>query len=68
MSREGYKGSIAGVYSLAGAVGILGLTKVGGLAFDKVRPAAPFWMLAGFNAVLLAVSGGEGLWVWWRRR
>lgn len=48
-----YKGSIAGVYSLFGGAGILILTKVGGLMSDKVHPASPFYILAGFNGLLL---------------
>lgn len=55
-NRTHLKGSIAGVYSLYGAVGILLLTKVGGLLFDKVSPVAPFYILAIFNGVLLAVG------------
>ena len=59
------KGSIAGIYSLAGGAGILLLTKLGGVLFDKLSPGAPFYMLAIFNGVLLLV----GLWragVEWR--
>ncbi len=52
-SQNHLKGSIAGIYSLAGGVGILLLTKVGGLLFDKVSPVAPFVMLSAFNFVLL---------------
>lgn len=55
-SRSALKGSIAGVYSLAGGAGILLLTKVGGLMFDKVEPGSPFFLMAGFNAVLFAVT------------
>ena len=51
-SKEHLKGSIAGVYSLAGGAGILILTKVGGVMFDKVSPAAPFYMLAVFNLLI----------------
>ena len=47
------KGSIAGVYNLTGGLGILLLTKLGGLLFDKLSSATPFIMLASFNAVLL---------------
>ena len=54
--REHLKGSISGVYSLAGGLGILILTKVGGLLFDRVSVVAPFYMLAVFNGLLL-VSG-----------
>jgi hypothetical protein len=59
-TREVFKGSISGVYSLFGALAILVLTKVGGKMFDKMV-GAPFWLLAGFNAVLLAVAVGETL-------
>ncbi|TID26839.1 cytochrome P450 [Venturia nashicola] len=57
-SRSALKGSIAGVYSLAGGAGILLLTKVGGLMFDKVEPGSPFFLMAGFNAVLFATTLG----------
>ena len=50
------KGSIAGVYSLVGGAGILLLTKLGGFLFDTKSPAAPFYMLASFNALLLVVG------------
>lgn len=49
------KGSIAGVYSFYGGAGILILTKAGGALFDKTTTAAPFYMMACFNAVLLIV-------------
>ena len=55
------KGSIAGVYSLAGGVGILLLTKVGGLLFDKVSPVAPFFMISVFNFLLLAAGVVSGI-------
>ena len=51
--RTHLKGTIAGVYSLLGGVGILILTKVGGVLFDK-SSGAPFLLLAGFNGLLLA--------------
>ncbi|ERF72196.1 hypothetical protein EPUS_02083 [Endocarpon pusillum Z07020] len=49
------KGSIAGIYSLYGGAGILILTKLGGLLFDRVSFAAPFYIMAIFNAILLLV-------------
>ncbi|KAJ6782839.1 hypothetical protein PWT90_02838 [Aphanocladium album] len=58
-SRVRLKGSIAGVYSLCGGAAILLLTKLGGFLFDNVNTGAPFYMMAGFNAVLLIAS----LWV-----
>jgi hypothetical protein len=50
------KGSIAGVYSLYGGAGILLLTKVGGLLFDVLSSGTPFYIMAGFNGVLLTVG------------
>ena len=67
-SREHLKGSIAGVYSLAGGIGILLLTKVGGVMFDKVSPIAPFAMLAGFNLLLLIVGAVQGISMAWKGR
>ena len=60
-SKNHLKGSIAGVYSLAGGVGILLLTKVGGLLFDKVSPVAPFLMISAFNFLLLAAGTASGI-------
>lgn len=65
-SQNHLKGSIAGTYSLAGGVGILLLTKVGGLLFDKVSPVAPFVMISAFNFLLLVagiVSGISTVWI-----
>jgi len=56
ISRSDLKGSIAGVYSLAGGAGILLLTKVGGLMFDRTDPGSPFFILAGFNALLMIIG------------
>ena len=56
LDRTHLKGSIAGIYSLAGGAGILLLTKLGGLLFDSLSPGAPFYMLAIFNAIVLAVA------------
>ena len=60
-SNNHLKGSIAGVYSLAGGVGILLLTKIGGLLFDKVSPVAPFLMISAFNFLLLAAGTASGI-------
>ena len=61
------KGSIAGVYSLSGGVGILLLTKLGGMLFDR-NTSAPFVMLALFNAFLLVVGIICGLTTKWHRQ
>jgi hypothetical protein len=55
-SRAALIGSIAVIYSLAGGAGILLLTKLGGLMFDKVDVGSPFFMMAIFNAVLFVVA------------
>ena len=55
-SRHHLKGSVAGIYSLAGGAGILLLTKLGGFLFDVQSPAAPFYMLSLFNLSLLIVG------------
>ena len=63
--RKHLVGSIAGIYSLAGGVGILLLTKAGGLLFDKVSRVAPFVMISAFNFLLLAagvVGGVHAIW------
>ncbi|TVY47544.1 hypothetical protein LOCC1_G002566 [Lachnellula occidentalis] len=60
-SRSHLKGSIAGVYSLSGGAAILLLTKVGGALFDSLSPGAPFYMMAIFNAVLLVIGIGAGI-------
>ena len=55
-SRGPLKGSIAGIYSLCGGAGILMLTKIGGLLFDRVDVGVPFYMMAVFNAVLFVIT------------
>lgn len=50
------KGSVAGMYSFYGGAGILILTKAGGALFDKSTTAAPFYMMASFNGVLLLAT------------
>ncbi|QSZ30631.1 hypothetical protein DSL72_000189 [Monilinia vaccinii-corymbosi] len=60
-SRNHLKGSIAGVYSLSGGAAILLLTKLGGYLFDNLSTGAPFYMMAIFNAVLLVIGIGAGI-------
>ena len=61
VSRSHLKGSIAGVYSLSGGAAILLLTKLGGTLFDTVSTGAPFYMMAIFNGVLLAIVVASGI-------
>ncbi|OAP63574.1 hypothetical protein AYL99_02801 [Fonsecaea erecta] len=56
------KGSVAGVYSLYGGAAILILTKIGGLLFDKVSLAGPFYIMAIFNAILMVACLISNLW------
>lgn len=60
-SRSHLKGSIAGVYSLSGGAAILLLTKLGGTLFDTLSTGAPFYMMAIFNAMLLVIGIGAGV-------
>lgn len=48
-------GSIGGLYSLCGGIGILLITKLGGIWSDKWI-MGPFFILGTFNAILLAFS------------
>ncbi|GAB7358558.1 hypothetical protein MBLNU230_g2620t1 [Neophaeotheca triangularis] len=66
--RSHLKGSIAGFYSLAGGAGILLLTKLGGVLFDRASEGAPFFMLAGFNAMLGVAVIGVGVRGFLKRR
>lgn len=47
------RGAVLGTYSLMGAGGIMSLTFVGGILFDRVGPTAPFLMMAGINLLVL---------------
>lgn len=69
-SRSHLKGSIAGVYSLSGGAAILLLTKLGGFLFDSMSTGAPFYMMAIFNAILLVIGIGAGVYreLWTRRK
>ena len=64
--RRRLRGSIAGMYSLAGGAGILVLTKLGGVLFDSWLPGAPFFLMAIFNAILFVaivlIRGGGAVW------
>lgn len=61
-NKRDVKGGIAGLYSLCGGVGILALTKLGGLGFDRISQGWPFWMLAGFEGMLVVGGVTEAIW------
>ncbi len=53
------RGAVIGMVGFFGALGILAISKIGGIAFDEWRPGAPFIIMAGANVLLL----GYAIWV-----
>ncbi|KAJ3258267.1 hypothetical protein HK103_003748 [Boothiomyces macroporosus] len=53
---NGSKGSVAGIASFSGALGILVISKLGGYLFDSWFPGAPFLLLAILHFVFIALS------------
>lgn len=53
------RGAVIGMVGFFGALGILAISKIGGIAFDTWRPGAPFIIMAGANVLLL----GYAIWV-----
>jgi len=47
------RGAVLGTYSLMGAMGIMLLTLVGGILFDRLGRTAPFTMMGCINLVVL---------------
>ncbi|KAJ3294858.1 hypothetical protein HK104_003230 [Borealophlyctis nickersoniae] len=52
------RGSVAGVCSLFGAVGILINTRLGGYLFDVWKPNAPFFVMFIAHAIACLIAGG----------
>jgi len=50
------RGSITGMFAFFGALGILFITKVGGIIYDSIGPAAPFVLIGFFNALLFVFA------------
>ncbi len=50
------RGAVIGMVGFFGALGILAISKVGGVAYDAWRPGAPFIIMALANVVLLAFA------------
>jgi MFS family permease len=46
------RGAITGMFAFFGALGILFITKIGGIMYDGIGPAAPFVLIGFFNAAL----------------
>ncbi len=55
-ARRDLRGSIVGLYSAIGGVGILFATGVGGIIFDQLGRTAPFTLMGVLNLVLLALG------------
>lgn len=53
------RGAVIGMVGFFGALGILAISKVGGIAYDDWRPGAPFIIMAAANLLLFVYA----LWV-----
>jgi MFS family permease len=50
------RGSVLGAFNVAGAIGILLITPVGGYLFDRLDPRAPFIVVGVINVILVFAS------------
>ncbi|NCA71028.1 MAG: MFS transporter [Sphingobacteriia bacterium] len=50
------RGSVLGAFNVAGAIGILLITPIGGFLFDRVDPRAPFVIVGIINVMLMFAS------------
>jgi MFS family permease len=50
------RGSVIGVFNFCGAIGILVLSVIGGLLFDKIGPWSTFFMVGILNGVIAALA------------
>jgi MFS family permease len=50
------RGSIIGISTLFGAIGILTATALGGRLFDQLGPSGPFLFICGMHSVLLLAT------------
>jgi predicted MFS family arabinose efflux permease len=50
------RGTVAGAYSIFGALGIMLCTRIGGILFDQWTYTAPFLLMAGVHAIVAAIS------------
>ncbi|KAI9301478.1 major facilitator superfamily domain-containing protein [Cunninghamella echinulata] len=51
-----YRGSVAGTYSFFGAIGIIIISKIGGVLFDKWMKGAPFLLLGIGHCLVLVFA------------
>ena len=50
------RGSVIGIFSLCGAVGIMIATGIGGILFDNWRPQGPFILFSVFSFIVAIVG------------
>lgn len=53
---ESTRGSVVGVFSSCGALGILVASSIGGRLFDSIGPSAPFVLVGIFNGLVLLAA------------
>ncbi|QIK38481.1 MFS transporter [Caldichromatium japonicum] len=49
------RGSVMGAFNVAGAIGILSITAIGGRLFDHIAPYAPFVLVGAINILLFGL-------------
>jgi MFS family permease len=55
-ARTELRGSINGVYSIFGAIGIMFTTLIGGILFDRWMPAGPFILMGVLNLLMFGLA------------
>ena len=56
---EAVRASVIGVFNFCGALGILVLTGIGGVLFDRVGPWAPFFLVGLLNGAVALLAWRE---------
>jgi cyanate permease len=56
---ESLRASVIGVFNFCGAMGILVLTGIGGLLFDRIGPWAPFFLVGLLNGLVALLAWRE---------
>jgi MFS family permease len=60
-ARADIRGSVFGVQSFCGGLGILAISAIGGRLYDAEGPGSPFLLIAVLNLLVLG-------WAWWVKR
>ena len=56
---EATRGSVIGLFNFCGALGILILTGIGGILFDRIGPWAPFMLVGVLNGVVFLLAWAQ---------